>query len=243
MPPILTVPLNAMVTWKRLPVRVHPLPQPEDGPGLHEPRRAEGARGTSWWSTDQWSTYDTKIVVPTAREAHYVLDNFPGNATDLPMAEHATDSHGATLINFALFDLVGKALTPRRRDLTRAPWFGTTPRPRSPKRHPHAGPLLGVRWNEDLVADCWPDLLRMAGSLKVRPGHRLADRRQMAGRLPAEHPDRRLEGMGNATQNRPPGQIPVRPGLQKEDLAATEQGREPARAAPRPVGHHHAPAP
>ncbi len=34
------------------------------------------------------------------------------------------------------------------------------------KRHPHAGPQLGARWNEALVADCWPDLLRMAGSLK-----------------------------------------------------------------------------
>jgi len=48
-----------------------------------------------------------------------VLDDFLGNATDLPITEHATDTHGATLINFALFDLVGKALTPRMRDLTR----------------------------------------------------------------------------------------------------------------------------
>ncbi|MEU8110380.1 Tn3 family transposase [Nonomuraea muscovyensis] len=69
--------------------------------------------------SDQWSTYRTKIIVPTAREAHFVLDDFLGNATDLPIAEHATDTHGATLINFALFDLVGKALTPRMRDLTR----------------------------------------------------------------------------------------------------------------------------
>lgn len=61
--------------------------------------------------SDQWSTYGTKIIVPTAREAHYVLNDFLGNATDLPIVEHATDTHGATLINFALFDLVGKALT------------------------------------------------------------------------------------------------------------------------------------
>jgi len=64
---------------------------------------------------DQWSTYGTKIIVPTAREAHYALDEFLGNATDLPVTEHATDTHGATLINFGLFDLVGKALTPRSR--------------------------------------------------------------------------------------------------------------------------------
>ena len=35
-----------------------------------------------------------------------------GNATDLPISEHATDTHGVTLVNFALFDLVGKAAVP-----------------------------------------------------------------------------------------------------------------------------------
>ncbi|GAA5772659.1 Tn3 family transposase [Streptosporangium roseum] len=30
----------------------------------------------------------------TAREAHYVLDDLLGNATDLQINEHATDSHG-----------------------------------------------------------------------------------------------------------------------------------------------------
>jgi TnpA family transposase len=69
--------------------------------------------------SDQWSTYGTKILVPVAREAHFALDEFLGNATDLPITEHATDTHGATLINFGLFDLVGKALTPRMRDLTK----------------------------------------------------------------------------------------------------------------------------
>ena len=33
-------------------------------------------------------------------------------------------------------------------------------------RYPHAGPLLSTRLNEDLITGCWPDLLRMAGSLK-----------------------------------------------------------------------------
>jgi TnpA family transposase len=116
--------------------------------------------------SDQWSTYGTKIIVPTAREAHYVLDDFLGNATDLPMTEHATDTHGATLINFALFDLVGKALTPRMRDLTRVTLVRDDTPTEIGKLYPHAGPLLGARWNEDLIGGCWPDLVRMAGSLK-----------------------------------------------------------------------------
>jgi TnpA family transposase len=33
--------------------------------------------------SDQHSTFGTKVIVPTTREAHYVLDDFLGNATDL----------------------------------------------------------------------------------------------------------------------------------------------------------------
>ncbi|MEU4381746.1 Tn3 family transposase [Micromonospora echinofusca] len=116
--------------------------------------------------SDQHSTYGTKVIVPTTREAHYVLDDFLGNATDLPIAEHATDTHGVTLINFALFDLVGKALTPRIRDLGKV----TLCRDDTPTVvnacYPHAGPLLTDRLDQDLIVDMWPDLLRMAGSLK-----------------------------------------------------------------------------
>ena len=35
--------------------------------------------------TDQHTTYGTKIIVATKREAHYVLDEILGNATDIPI--------------------------------------------------------------------------------------------------------------------------------------------------------------
>jgi len=44
--------------------------------------------------TDQHTTYGTKIIVATKREAHYVLDEILGNATDVPVTEHATDTMG-----------------------------------------------------------------------------------------------------------------------------------------------------
>ncbi|GAA2420343.1 Tn3 family transposase [Nonomuraea africana] len=56
-------------------------------------------------------------------------------------------------------------MTPAR-DLTRVTLVRDDTPTETTKRYPHAGPLLGARWNEDLVAGCWPDLLRMAGSLK-----------------------------------------------------------------------------
>jgi TnpA family transposase len=116
--------------------------------------------------SDQHSTFGTKVIVPTAREAHYVQDDFLGNATDLPIHEHATDTHGVTLINFALFDLVGKVLSPRIRDLGKITLIRDDTPTETGKLYPHAGPLLGARWNEALIDECWGDLLRMAGSLK-----------------------------------------------------------------------------
>jgi TnpA family transposase len=116
--------------------------------------------------SDQHSTFGTKVIVATTREAQYVLDDFLGNATDLPVYEHATDTHGVTLINFALFDLVGKVLSPRVRDLGKITMIRDDTPAAIAALYPHAGPLLSARWNENLVEACWPDLLRMAGSLK-----------------------------------------------------------------------------
>src|SRR5712692_6304579 len=67
--------------------------------------------------TDQHAVYGTKVIVATDHEAPYVLDEILGNQTDLPITEHATDTHGASLLNFALFDLCGLQLSPRIRDL------------------------------------------------------------------------------------------------------------------------------
>ncbi|MFI9597714.1 Tn3 family transposase [Nonomuraea sp. NPDC052265] len=106
--------------------------------------------------SDQHSTFGTKIIVPNAREAHFVLDDFLGNATDLPLFEHATDTHGVTLINFALFDLVGKLLSPRIRDLGKITLIRDETPTDTVKRYPHAGPLLSTRRNEDLITECWP---------------------------------------------------------------------------------------
>jgi len=48
--------------------------------------------------TDQHAAFGTKVIVATDREAPYVLDEILGNQTDLPITEHATDTHGASLM-------------------------------------------------------------------------------------------------------------------------------------------------
>lgn len=122
--------------------------------------------------SDQHSTVDPKVIVATAPEAHYVLDGLLGNATDLPVSEHATDTHGATLANFALFDLVGKQLSPRIRDLGKITLYRTGPNTDVLARYPRAGGLLTRRLNTDLITSVWDDLLRVAAS--VQGGHATA---------------------------------------------------------------------
>jgi len=122
--------------------------------------------------SDQHSTFDTKVIVATAPESHYVLDGILGNQADLPVTEHATDTHGATLANFALFDLVGLQLSPRIRDLGKITLYRTGPRAGFLTRYPAAGPLLTRRLNSDLITATWDDLLRVAAS--VKGGHATA---------------------------------------------------------------------
>ena len=61
-------------------------------------------------------------------ESHYVLDGILGTETDLPIHEHGTDTHGATLANSALFDRVGKQLSPRIGDVGKITLYRTGPR-------------------------------------------------------------------------------------------------------------------
>ena len=123
------------------------------------------AEGISTYThvSDQHTTYGTKVIVATDREAHYVLDEILGNTIDLPITEHATDTHGVTLVNFALFDLLGKTLSPRIRDLKHIVLHRMGPRSSYHTRYPHAGPLLTGHANLDLIASQWDDMLRLAG--------------------------------------------------------------------------------
>ncbi|MEZ2390629.1 Tn3 family transposase [bacterium RCC_150] len=131
--------------------------------------------------TDQHTTYGTKVIVATKREAHYVLDEILGNATDIPITEHATDTHGVTLVNFALFDLLRLQLSPRIRDLGKITLNRIGSRAQAEADYPNTGPLLTRKLNTDLIAEHYDDLLRLAGSLKF--GHATAS--LLVGKLSA----------------------------------------------------------
>ena len=124
---------------------------PRLGPALH--LRHQGHRG------------DRPGVALRARR-------HPGQRDGPADHEHATDTHGATLANFALFDLVGKQLSPRIRDLGKITLYRTGGRADFEARYPRAGALLTRRLNTDLITGMWDDLLRVAAS--VKGGHATA---------------------------------------------------------------------
>ncbi len=118
--------------------------------------------------SDQYSTYGTKIIVSTERDAMFTLDEILGNTTELPIAEHTTDTHGQTLATFALFDLTGYRLSPRIAKVAESPLWRSHP-PSYYQRWPLAGPLLEHHAQVDVIAEHWDDLVRIGGSLKL--GH------------------------------------------------------------------------
>ena len=116
--------------------------------------------------SDQHSTYATKVIPTTWREAVAVLDEIFGNPTDLAIAEHTTDTAGQTLATFAIFNLAGLQFSPRIRGIGRLQLcrLGTGTDWRA--QYLHAGPLLTQPIQTQLIADHWNDPLRLVGSMK-----------------------------------------------------------------------------
>jgi len=79
--------------------------------------------------SDQLSTYGTKVIVVTQPEAAYVLDEILGNQTDLPIAEHATDTSRS------------------RSRSVRSPWPNLLPVPTRPAI-PTTGPVDRIAFSE-----------------------------------------------------------------------------------------------
>ena len=172
------------------------------------------------------------MIAATAPESHYVLDGILGNQTDLPVTEHATDTHGATLANFALFDLVGLQLSPRIRDLGKITLYRTGP------EGGLRGPLPVRRAPAHPPAERRPDhghVGRPAAGRRLRQGR--ARHRRPGGRqtvllqAAAERPRRRDQGVRRAAPHRLRRPLSRGRDLPAADRPPAEQGREPARAA------------
>jgi hypothetical protein len=172
--------------------------------------------------SDQHSTFDTKVIAAASPESPYVLDGILGNQTDLPVIEHATDTHGATLANFALFDLVGRQLSPRIRDLGKITLYRPGPKADFMARYPaaHRGP-----GHRHVGRPASRGRLGQGRACLCRPGGRQAVLVQAA----AERAGVRDQGVRGTPAHGLRRPLPGGRNVQAADRPAAEQGREPAR--------------
>jgi len=92
-----------------------------------------------------------------------VLDGILDNETELPIAEHTSDTAGYTDLVFSLFDLLGLQFSPRLRDLgdQKLYRFDTS------IRYQNIGRLVRGTLKPRLILGHWDEMLRVAGSLKL----------------------------------------------------------------------------
>jgi TnpA family transposase len=85
----------------------------------HNPRLPTRTRGVTIYdmTSDQGSHPYVDIIRCDIRESAAVLDAALQHETELPLAEHFTDTHGYTELIFGLFELESRVFSPRIRDL------------------------------------------------------------------------------------------------------------------------------
>lgn len=130
------------------------------------PRYFGFGRGLTFltWTSNQYSQYATLVTPPTHGEAAYTLDKILDNETELDIKEHTTDTGGYTDLIFALFDLLGMQFAPRLKDISDTRLYCLD----SKKTYRHIQPIITRKINLQLIRQHWDDLLRVAGSLKLK---------------------------------------------------------------------------
>jgi TnpA family transposase len=112
------------------------------------------------WINEQYAHFGSKVISVTEREGLHTLDAIV-LADDAPEI-HTADTHGATELVFAGFDLLGRRFIPRLSDIAEVPLYGLGPgQPRLA-----ADALLARKVRDEMIVGQWEELLRLAGSIK-----------------------------------------------------------------------------
>lgn len=115
--------------------------------------------------SDQHGPYHVRVLSAATHEAPYVLDGLLHHGSELAIAEHYTDTGGATDHVFALCSMLGFRFCPRLRDFPDRRLVPIDP----PASYPTIAPLLGRRIRADVIREHWGDVVRLVASLKA--GH------------------------------------------------------------------------
>ncbi len=107
----------------------------------------------------------TRVISATMSEAPYVLDGLHHQAhqTDLRIAEHYTDTAGATDHVFGLCHLLGFRFAPRIKDLKDRKLYTID----KPSTYPLLEPLIGDTVETVAITNQWTELLRLKASIQA----------------------------------------------------------------------------
>lgn len=110
---------------------------------------------------DQYAPFASQVIPATVHEAPYILDGLLQNDAGRRIAEHYADTGGFTDHVFAACSVLGFRFAPRIRDLADKRLYVF-----DPKAAPALlQPLVGSRINARLIAESWPDVLRLTASM------------------------------------------------------------------------------
>ncbi|QHK22625.1 Tn3 family transposase (plasmid) [Pseudarthrobacter psychrotolerans] len=111
--------------------------------------------------SDQYSPYHAKLVNVGVRDATYVIDGLLHHESELKVTEHYTDTAGFTDHVFALTTLLGYRFAPRIRGID-------TTRIYTPDKTSYEAlePIVGGTIDTSMIAVHWPEILRLAASIK-----------------------------------------------------------------------------
>jgi len=113
----------------------------------------------------QYGPMHTRVISATASEAPYVLDGLHPQAhrTSLRIAEHYTDTAGATDHVFGLCHLLGHRFAPRIKDLKDRKLYAIE----KPDTYPVLKPLIGDAVDTAALVRGWAELLRVRASIEA----------------------------------------------------------------------------
>ncbi|MCE4046572.1 Tn3 family transposase [Lysinibacillus fusiformis] len=114
------------------------------------------------FTSDQFSSYYTKIIHTNSRDAIHVLDGLLHHETDLNIEEHYTDTAGYTDQIFGLTHLLGFKFAPRIRDISDSKLFTID----KASEYPKLEAILRGQINTKVIGENYEDVLRLAHSIR-----------------------------------------------------------------------------
>ena len=113
----------------------------------------------------RYGPFHTGVIAATVSEAPYVLDGLLHHAhqTDLRIAEHYTDTAGATDHVFGLCHLLGFRFAPRIKDLKDRKLYAIE----KPSTYPLLEPLIGDAIEAVAIVNQWQELMRLKASIEA----------------------------------------------------------------------------